>query len=111
MMEKITVEDNEFFKVITTTEIVPNTEKMEEELKNYFNTNLIDDTKYTFDGININGSRNQNGTVDISVTFEREGEWPIDEDFSSDDNFDAFLSDLSTRYRATVDYPWYYLPK
>lgn len=111
------IEDFEFYtkttEMVQVVTIEPKVDLLRTEIEQYFHENTIFGNKYKFN--NINRHKDYHGRIAYELDFDwvdDDGEiHSIDEDFESDDAFDAFLKDVSDRYQTKVDFPYWYLPK
>ncbi|WP_086931555.1 hypothetical protein [Agarilytica rhodophyticola] len=75
------------------------------KIKNYLCCNSVAGYKYSFDSAKFNNDQ-------LIFEMSRIGEYPIDEDFDSDEGFDSFLGELATKLQLRrVAVPYRYHPK
>ncbi len=77
----------------------------EREISNYLSKNKISGDSYIF-------CRTEDSGSSRIIHMRRKSDYPIDEDFESDENFESFTKSIASRFGFYhIDVPHYYYPK
>lgn len=95
------------FQDVSTKVRVYNFDAIKDEVTNYLKSNGIAGDKYICTDV-----LEESFPDVITVKLERLGEFSIDEDFDSDENWEAFCNDMAKKLEVRIfSEPYWYHPK
>lgn len=102
----MTAIETEYYSVEMVPKKSLNTKKCLEKINEYLGKNLIAGEEY--EAFDVRMAENDV----VHVILERKGEYLIDEDFSKDDQWEAFCNDMASKLDVRLfTVPWWCSPK